>query len=910
MPAPQTIQQYSSTQALQDAFNQIQQQTAVNYAELVNTYSTIQQAYSQTVQQNNYVAPVYQPPKPTPAQPIGVSPLSPAELANYVAQTQRDYEQYLKYQSAPIYNSYGQTSQTLSQSSSGGLDLTSILNQLVQASTNQVNNVINTANQAIQVVQSEFNRDLNSNNDNLTYLVSRLTNSIDQLIREDRVNLNSILNEVQEFSRPDITNNQIELDEIIRTLEENNNDELDRNFRELSEFNRDLADNLAQSIEEQQSSIERLLEEIGQDQPQFPTDFNLKLNPDTEENLNKALGSFETFTASSKNIIDDIIAIFAPISGIKIPGIGSIGEQISDSINKQLKIFQDIILKIKKGEYKSWDEFYTDYTKNTSLPEAVTAAQNIFAIFELTLYFLRMFGRPLIEGLQQLQADDSRLTLLNYEEAIRAYYREWYSEEQVNTELAKQGFSDNRIQALWEITKPLLTSPDLLRGFYKKSVDFEYLMTELGKQGYTEEQVKILLDGTVNELDETTLNTAYNRGEITKEQYYSTLRKLAYDDTDIEVIDSLRSIIPPLQDLIQMAVKDAFDPKVVSDFGLAEQYPEEVEKWAKKQGLSEEWMLKYWISHWRYPSVEMGYDMLHRRIIGEDRLKLLMKALDIAPRWRDELIKLSYHPLTRVDVRRMYGSGVLNYNEVFEAYLDLGYDQKNARRLADFTVKYETENDTDDLSNIKRRVRTAVENAYLRGTVDRSRAVALLTNLGYSSEIANQTLSLVDLQRSLDGQKNTVDKDNLRAQTLIKNAYKRGTLPRQQAFFHLLNLGFPQNEIESDLDVIEVERSVEFKSNYAEVQIRLFADNVITDTEFRNNLIGYGYTTGEIDLLWGKAQIEDMKKYKKPTEAKLKKWYDLGIIDKPTYIYELTGLGYNTKYVNWIIQEETAQEVQ
>ncbi|MBA7557821.1 hypothetical protein ES705_50595 [subsurface metagenome] len=37
--------------------------------------------------------------------------------------------------------------------------------------------------------------------------------------------------------------------------------------------------------------------------------------------------------------------------------------------------------------------------------------------------------------------------------------------------------------------------------------------------------------------------------------------------------------------------------------------------------------------------------MLHRDIVDQDTLKMLLKSLDIMPYWRDRLIQLSYNPL-------------------------------------------------------------------------------------------------------------------------------------------------------------------------------------------------------------------------------------------------------------------------
>ena len=84
-----------------------------------------------------------------------------------------------------------------------------------------------------------------------------------------------------------------------------------------------------------------------------------------------------------------------------------------------------------------------------------------------------------------------------------------------------------------------------------------------------------------------------------------------------------------------------------------------------KAGLPEEQARNYWAAHWELPSAQMGYAMFQRRIIDHETLVMLLKSLDIMPFWRDKLIEMSYNPLTRVDVRRMYGLGVLSEEEVY-----------------------------------------------------------------------------------------------------------------------------------------------------------------------------------------------------------------------------------------------------
>jgi len=137
-----------------------------------------------------------------------------------------------------------------------------------------------------------------------------------------------------------------------------------------------------------------------------------------------------------------------------------------------------------------------------------------------------------------------------------------------------------------------------------------------------------------------------------------------------------------------MAVREAFTPEIAARFGQYQDLPPDFVEWVGKKGLSKEWAERYWAAHWSLPSPQQGFEMLHRGVINEGDLNMLMRALDIMPFWRDKLIQIAYRPLTRVDVRRMFALGVLDVSGVRKAYTDLGYNDYNADLMTDFTIKY------------------------------------------------------------------------------------------------------------------------------------------------------------------------------------------------------------------------------
>ncbi|GAI03031.1 unnamed protein product, partial [marine sediment metagenome] len=105
--------------------------------------------------------------------------------------------------------------------------------------------------------------------------------------------------------------------------------------------------------------------------------------------------------------------------------------------------------------------------------------------------------------------------------------------------------------------------------------------------------------------------------------YFDTYKTLAYP-------------IPPVADIITMAVREAFTPAIAKKFGQYEDYPPEFEHWAERKGLSKDWSMRYWAAHWSLPSAQQGFEMLHRGAINFGELDMLLRALDVMPFWRDK----------------------------------------------------------------------------------------------------------------------------------------------------------------------------------------------------------------------------------------------------------------------------------
>ncbi|GAI90052.1 unnamed protein product, partial [marine sediment metagenome] len=218
------------------------------------------------------------------------------------------------------------------------------------------------------------------------------------------------------------------------------------------------------------------------------------------------------------------------------------------------------------------------------------------------------------------------------------------------------------------------------------------------------------------------------------------LRKIGIHPDYFDVYKTLAYQIPPVADIITMAVREAFTPAIAEQFGQYEDFPADFAKYAAMKGLDEDWAKRYWAAHWSLPSPQQGFQMLHRGVINQDELDMLLRALDVMPFWRDKLTAIAYRPLTRVDVRRMYKQGVLTEAEVFESYLDQGYAEENAKRMAEFTVK-------QTLASLSKFTSGDIVKAFAGRMLTAGDAKSLLRSIGIRDEDAQYIVSTAEYKR-------------------------------------------------------------------------------------------------------------------------------------------------------------------
>jgi hypothetical protein len=412
-------------------------------------------------------------------------------------------------------------------------------------------------------------------------------------------------------------------------------------------------------------------------------------------------------------------------------------------------------------------------------------------------------------------------------------------------------WAQHGMNRLW--SNEIIPVNDAVEAYYRGIIDkkqFDYELESTGLNADRRDWLVALRLQLFNVVESVIL---WRREEITDEDLNGRLIRLGIPENDMPLWVKFTETRPSVQDVITFAVREVYSPQIAEKFGQfegADEVATVADKDLKAAGISPETLRKYWAAHWQLPSVQMGFEMLHRAVITNDELKLLMRALDIMPFWRDKLIEISYQPLTRVDVRRMHKLGVVDDAALLKCYKDIGYNEENAQRLADFTKLYNADPETSeetktdrDRASWKDLTKSDIVGGYSDGLFDLAEARTGLYNLGYSDDESDFLLSRADY----DTEKDSVNK----LISAYHTAYIGNTMSYNEIIDKLSALNLTGKRIENLFNVWDIERSV---------------------------------------------------RTQKPTKAEILSFLRQGIIDKETAVSELLGMGYPQRYVDWYMQ--------
>lgn len=539
---------------------------------------------------------------------------------------------------------------------------------------------------------------------------------------------------------------------------------------------------------------------------------------------------------------------------------------IGDSIDKQEKALNGILKKLTDGSYKNYSQVFADFTAIGGQGGILAGLFNIAIMLVLPMRFILSGSEPYANEFSNLAYGEHPTKLLD-----PASYVSY-----------------------------LLRSPS----------DHKWTMEQLGKLGLNDTQVSALVSASLSILPPQQIIMAMLRGIIDKKSADRLLSAQGYDSENKEIIQELAYLIPPISDIIGMMVHDVFSPADRARYQLDIGYPEQLTELAAKQGLSEYWAKNYWAGHWQYPGANQVFEMYHRRNsepelagFSKEDVDDFLRLADYSPVWRPRLRAISFTPLGRIDIRRIYKAGGKDIAWLKRHYEADGYSESDVSDLIEWTVNTQLPEDETDLSKLNDKLETTVHNRYIAGAIDATEARNILSYLGKSASYIDKALPALDLIRQIGSTRNEIEDLSTKIRNATIAAKTRGNLSTTQAKNLLVSTGMTEQEALLNLHYADLQYSIKLKETAQNTYQAQYAVHNIEENEFRTALAGYEFSPDEIDRAFLEAQLMRANKTKKPTEVQIEKWYKDGVIDDNQVQEELRGLGLNERYVQIIYQD-------
>jgi len=388
-------------------------------------------------------------------------------------------------------------------------------------------------------------------------------------------------------------------------------------------------------------------------------------------------------------------------------------------------------------------------------------------------------------------------------------------------------------QSLLEKIRPILPTPDqLIRLLFLRPEYNSNWIAMLHMYGYTDDRINVLKESSMSPLDENQIRMVYWRKLISTQEAIEKLRMIGKTEIDIANLMKTWELIPSAQDLLWMVGKEAFEPDQINRFGLDLEFPIEQREFLSAQGITPYWQDKYWIAHWSYPSIQQVLECLHRGKVEYEDVMEYYRVVEIPKYWREKLIQISYHPYTRVDVRRMHAIGVVDENELKQAYKDIGYDNEHAEKMKDFTILY-NKGSKDELS------RAQIFDFYKLGIITEQDAFLLMEELGFDRSITELFIAKTKLSIQKEYIREVID--------IAEHLYINNRINTGEVFSRLNRVNISTEKIENYLDKWDISKQKIRKLPTKEDLGKFFVNNIINENEYIKLMIENGYDRNHIN---------------------------------------------------------------
>lgn len=334
------------------------------------------------------------------------------------------------------------------------------------------------------------------------------------------------------------------------------------------------------------------------------------------------------------------------------------------------------------------------------------------------------------------------------------------------------------------------------------------------------------------------------REVIDKDRFTTWATRQGYYKEDAERILEMKDVIPPIDDLIRFAVREAFPVEP----GLPQF--QQVQKWAGKQGLNEYWVDKYWLAHFNRMGLNQAYANVWRGYFTIPQFENYLLLADVHPDDWDAIEKVMFVPPS---IREMgYGFDVLEFtqDDIEKYRMWGGLSPEDAKKSAAAMVAYRTEAE-------KNSVRTEYMYAYGRGRITIEAFRAQLESLKTHPKAIDLWVTRAEMYKDRI-QKPELDTEGLTiSSSEALTAYKMGLRDMPWLFTVLGQLGWTEARVKLAIERAQYELQpkevpageVKYKTLTATQMRTLYLQGFIDDEFMLSVFIESGYSPDDAELL-------------------------------------------------------------
>jgi hypothetical protein len=402
-------------------------------------------------------------------------------------------------------------------------------------------------------------------------------------------------------------------------------------------------------------------------------------------------------------------------------------------------------------------------------------------------------------------------------------------------ELRLQGFSDDRIAAIFSGTRFFVGPADAIEYWYRGIIDSSTLTTTLKANGYDDNQIIAAKSASVRLVDPGSLIQAFRFGYITESELDQALTVQRFDAAQAQLIKTIAFRRPTPGEVSSATARSATLGQVSIPFltGFFD-----IPQWYVDSGRQNGWdnnTIQYnWTNHWNILSPGDWIQLYFRGNRNLAEVEVAMDAAMIPRTLQTDLIDVNRPLIPFRTVPAMLKGGVLTLDRARQILAKHGFADPDIETLLAY-ASIPSKSTKTGTANAQHNVSMATaKTLYEDGAITQAQFAVILEAHGLDTEAVQLEIELSDI----------TDQARVRKQvgSDVVNEFLAGMISHDQAVTDLANSGLTVAEQARYVRQLRTGATAKAKLP-TEAEARAMAvKDVITIDQYRTHLVNLGYS--------------------------------------------------------------------